>query len=178
MWCGRAVISLFLFADSSLRFGAFCCCKSALPRFHIPLIKPDVQISRIRLSDKTSRLLTPSCAQTYESEVPVQVREWIAGATSLAPARFCFGRRAHVQAHQHEFLLHPGAQGTTARAVSSVLKRVPHADPRAAGFGKFKRSVSADAWPMAAKAAAQIHALLIANFVLGWLAIAAVRLVR
>jgi hypothetical protein len=25
-------------------------------RFHIPLIEPDVQISRIRLSDKTSRL--------------------------------------------------------------------------------------------------------------------------
>ena len=32
-------------------------------RFHIPLIEPDVQISRIRLSDKTSRLVwraTPS----------------------------------------------------------------------------------------------------------------------
>ena len=25
-------------------------------RFHIPLVKPDVQISRIRLSDKDSRL--------------------------------------------------------------------------------------------------------------------------
>jgi hypothetical protein len=25
-------------------------------RFHIPLIEPDVQLSRIRLSDKTSRL--------------------------------------------------------------------------------------------------------------------------
>jgi hypothetical protein len=25
-------------------------------RFHIPLIEPDMQISRIRLSDKTSRL--------------------------------------------------------------------------------------------------------------------------
>jgi hypothetical protein len=28
----------------------------AWPRFHIPLIEPDVPISRIRLSDKTSRL--------------------------------------------------------------------------------------------------------------------------
>jgi hypothetical protein len=58
------------------------------PRFHIPLIEPDMQISRIRLSDKTSRLrprlLTPPYAQTYESKVPVQVREWIAPALSLS----------------------------------------------------------------------------------------------
>ena len=47
-----------------------------------------------------------------------------------------------------------------------------------AGFGKFKRAVAAEAWPDAAKAAAQIHALMVTNFVLGWLAIAAVRLVR
>src|SRR5437899_6532349 len=36
---------------------------------------------RIRLSDKTSRLHprlgAPSCGQAYESEVPVQMREWI-----------------------------------------------------------------------------------------------------
>jgi hypothetical protein len=58
------------------------------PRFHIPLIKPDVRISRIRLSDKTSRLrprlLTPPRAQTYEPKVPVQVREWIAPALALS----------------------------------------------------------------------------------------------
>jgi hypothetical protein len=30
-------------------------------RFHIPLIEPDMQVSRIRLSDKTSRLC--SCVQ-------------------------------------------------------------------------------------------------------------------
>ena len=45
------------------------------PRFHIPLIEPDMQISRIRLSDKISRLrprlLTPPHAQTYEPKVPV-----------------------------------------------------------------------------------------------------------
>jgi hypothetical protein len=29
---------------------------SAMPRFHLPLIKPDVRVSRIRLSDKESRL--------------------------------------------------------------------------------------------------------------------------
>src|SRR6266566_1605635 len=53
-------------------------------RFHIPLIEPDMQISRIRLSDKTSRLhprhVVPKPVQAYEPKVPVQVREWIAPA--------------------------------------------------------------------------------------------------
>jgi uncharacterized membrane protein len=47
-----------------------------------------------------------------------------------------------------------------------------------AGFRKFKRAVAAAEWPVAAKAAAQVQTLVLANFVLGWLAIAAVRLVR
>jgi hypothetical protein len=46
-------------------------------RFHIPLIEPDMQISRIRLSDKTSRLrprhVVPKPGQAYEPEVPVEV---------------------------------------------------------------------------------------------------------
>ena len=53
-------------------------------RFHIPLIEPDMRISRIRLSDKTSRLhprrVAPKPAQAYEPEVPVEVREWIGPA--------------------------------------------------------------------------------------------------
>jgi hypothetical protein len=53
-------------------------------RFHIPLIEPDRQISRIRLSDKTSRLrprhVAPERRQAYEPEVPVKVREWISPA--------------------------------------------------------------------------------------------------
>ena len=57
-----------------------------LLRFHTPLIEPDMQISRIRLSDKISslrpRLLTPSCGQSHEPEVPVPVRQWIAPAPS------------------------------------------------------------------------------------------------
>ena len=53
-------------------------------RFHTPLIEPDMQICRIRLSDKTSRLhprraATKLC-EAYEPEVPVKVREWIAPA--------------------------------------------------------------------------------------------------
>jgi hypothetical protein len=43
-----------------------------------------MQISRIRLSDKTSRLhprhVVPKPAQAYEPEVPVEVREWISPA--------------------------------------------------------------------------------------------------
>src|SRR6516164_9267669 len=45
---------------------------------------PDMQISRIRLSDKTSRLhprhVVPKRSQADEPEVPVQVREWIGPA--------------------------------------------------------------------------------------------------
>ena len=47
-----------------------------------------------------------------------------------------------------------------------------------AGFRKFKRAVEAAEWPVATRAAALIQKLVMANFVLGWLAIAAVRLVR
>src|ERR1700677_4990765 len=43
-----------------------------------------MQISRILLSDKNSRLrprhVVPKPGQTYEPEVPVEVREWIAPA--------------------------------------------------------------------------------------------------
>ena len=48
------------------------------------LIEPDMQISRIRLSDKTSRLhprrAPATLGQAYEPEVPVEVREWISPA--------------------------------------------------------------------------------------------------
>src|SRR5262249_54302823 len=51
-------------------------------------IDPDMQISRIRLSDKTSRLhprhVVPKRSQADEPEVPVQVREWI-GPALAAP---------------------------------------------------------------------------------------------
>ena len=47
-----------------------------------------------------------------------------------------------------------------------------------AGFRKFKRALAASEWPAAAKAAVQINRMVIINFVLGWLAIAAVRLVH
>ena len=55
-------------------------------RFHIPLIEPDMQISRIRLSDKTSRLRPRlvASAQTGKTEVPVKVREWIGSAFAMS----------------------------------------------------------------------------------------------
>ena len=57
-------------------------------RLHTPLIEPDMQISRIRLSDKTSRLhprhVVPKPAQAYEPEVPVEVREWIGSRLCVA----------------------------------------------------------------------------------------------
>lgn len=46
------------------------------------------------------------------------------------------------------------------------------------GFRKFKRAVAEAQWPLAAQAAGQIQTLVMVNFVLGWLAIAALRLVR
>src|SRR5205807_7418873 len=53
-------------------------------RFHTPLIEPDMQISRIRLSDKTSRLrprlAVPTRSQAYETVMPVEVRKWISPA--------------------------------------------------------------------------------------------------
>ncbi|MBB4844603.1 putative membrane protein [Paucibacter oligotrophus] len=47
-----------------------------------------------------------------------------------------------------------------------------------AGFARFKRRVAAAEWTQAAQSAALIQKLVMLNFALGWLAIAAVRLVR
>ena len=71
-------------------------------RLHTSLIEPDMQISRIRLSDKTSRLLPRRAAstpgQTYEPEVPVEVRERIS-PTSASPD-FVFGPQPPAQPHR------------------------------------------------------------------------------
>ena len=65
------------------------------------LIEPDMQISRIRLSDKTSRLrprhVAPKPGQTYELELLVEVREWIAPAP--APPDFVLGAQPPAQPH-------------------------------------------------------------------------------
>jgi uncharacterized membrane protein len=45
-------------------------------------------------------------------------------------------------------------------------------------YPKFKRAMASLNWPLAGQVAAQVHLLMVTNFVAGWLAIAAVRLVR
>src|SRR5260370_42364015 len=64
--------------------------------------QPDMQISRIRLSDKTSRLhprrLASKRSQTYEPEVPVKVREWIGPA--FASPDFVLGAQPPTQPHR------------------------------------------------------------------------------
>jgi hypothetical protein len=45
-------------------------------------------------------------------------------------------------------------------------------------FAKFKRAMTALDWSLAGKLASQVHTFVLTNFVLGWLAIAAVHLVR
>lgn len=44
-------------------------------------------------------------------------------------------------------------------------------------YAKFKRAMAVQNWPLAGKTASLIHTLVVTNFVLGWLAIVAVRLV-
>src|ERR1700752_2814032 len=60
-----------------------------------------MQISRIRLSDKTSRLrprhVAPKRAQAYEPEVPVKEREWIGPA--LASPDFVLDAQPPAQPH-------------------------------------------------------------------------------
>src|SRR5215467_14681963 len=78
-------------ADGRVEERRGCLGHAASLRFLSPLIEPDMQISSIRLSDKTSRLrprlVVAKSAQTYEPEVPVKVREWI----GPAPASPDFG---------------------------------------------------------------------------------------
>lgn len=46
------------------------------------------------------------------------------------------------------------------------------------GFARLKRAAAAQDWSLAGQAALQVHRLVITNFLLGWIAIACVRLVR
>ena len=69
--CGAVVVGR-AYLLPPLSFGGASLARPWL-RFHTPLIEPDVQISRIRLSDKTSRLHPRRAAtklgQAYEAEV-------------------------------------------------------------------------------------------------------------
>src|SRR5438034_9647264 len=69
-----------------------------------------MQISRIRLSDKTSRLhprhVVPKSAQAYEPEVPVKVREWKGPA--LASPDLVLGAQPPAQPHSCVVVERPG----------------------------------------------------------------------
>ena len=94
-------------------------------RFHTPLIEPDVQISRIRLSDKTSRGLsraTPSAASEHHVEL-------IGFPISMSFATFCVCLElrslpsAGVTRLQryYEPLRHPTAPGLSLTGVRLIL---------------------------------------------------------
>jgi len=61
MWRGD-VGWAYLLADP---FGCRCLISQTVFRFHIPLFKPDVRISRIRLPDKDSRLRPRKVARQH-----------------------------------------------------------------------------------------------------------------
>ena len=94
-------------------------------RFHTPLIEPDMQISRIRLSDKTSRGLsraTPSAASEHHVEL-------IGCAISMSFATFCgcLELRPLPSAgvarfpRYYEPLRHPRAPGLSLAGVRLIL---------------------------------------------------------
>src|SRR6516225_255467 len=96
-------------------------------RFHALLIEPDVRISRIRLSDRTSRLHPRRAAsklcETYETEVPVQVREWISPAP--ATPRLVLAAQPPAQPHSGVVVECPirGADGTYLKVVRPAAQR-------------------------------------------------------
>src|ERR1700675_3579164 len=114
-------------------------------RFHTPLIEPDVQISRIRLSDKTSRLrprhVVPKPAQAYEPEVPVEVREWIAPASSSPD--FVLGAQPPAQPHRRVSVERPIrlVDGPYLEVVRPSAQRAVHFAHQRCGLLPCSRSV-------------------------------------
>ena len=64
-------------ADSSLHLSEPTSPSGPSSRFHIPLVEPDMQVSRIRLSDKVScfrpREVVGAGSQSDQTERPIQV---------------------------------------------------------------------------------------------------------
>src|SRR3954449_2211071 len=82
MWRGDGRLGISVSAPFVWR----CLTGAALAPFPHPAHRTGVQISRIRLSDKASRLrprlAAPARGQAYQANMAVQVREWIAPAPS------------------------------------------------------------------------------------------------
>jgi hypothetical protein len=58
-----------------------------MTRYHIPLIEPDVQISRIRPSDKASRYVTGTPMTHPNREAPLASSAW-------RPSEICYTRES------------------------------------------------------------------------------------
>src|SRR5215472_1698554 len=86
-----------------------------------------MQISRIRLSDKTSRLhprqVVPKPAQACEPEVPVKVREWISSA--LASPDLVLVTQPPAQPHSRVVVEHPirFMRGSNTKVIGPSAKR-------------------------------------------------------
>jgi hypothetical protein len=90
-----------------------------------------VQVSRIRLSDKASRLrprhVVPKPTQAYEPEVPVKVREWIAPA--LAPPDFVLEAQPPAQPRRRVGIKRPirlaeGAYREVAKSSKTMASQI------------------------------------------------------
>src|SRR5215468_3439368 len=114
-------------------------------RFHIPLIEPHLRISRIRLSDKTSRLhprrAAPKPGQAYEPEVLVEVREWIGSA--LASPNFVLEAQPPAQPHSRVVVEHPirFAGGSNTKVIGPSAKRAVQLIHQPCGLLPSTRSV-------------------------------------
>src|SRR5271157_3320208 len=102
-----------------------------------------MQISRIRLSDKTSRLrprhVVPKPAQTYEPEVPVEVREWIAPAPSSPD--FVLEAQPPAQPHRRVGVERPIRLADSAYSVRPTAQRAVHFAHQLCGLLPCSRSV-------------------------------------
>src|SRR5271157_2592244 len=103
------------------------------------------QITRIRLSDKTSRLrprhVVPKPAQTYEPEVPIEVREWIAPAPSSPD--FVLEAQPPAQPHRRVSIERPIrlADGSYREVVRPSAQRAVHFAHQRCGLLPCARSV-------------------------------------
>src|SRR5208337_390202 len=107
--------------------------------------QPDRQISCIRLSDKTSRLrprhVAPKPGQTYEPEVPVEVREWIDPA--LASPDLVLGAQPPAQPHRCVRVERPIrlAESAYRKVVRPSAQRAVHFAHQRRGFLPCARSL-------------------------------------
>src|SRR5271156_758918 len=104
-----------------------------------------MQISRIRLSDKTSRLrprhVVPKPGQTHEPEVPVEVREWISPA--LASPDVVLEAQPPAQPHRRVSVERPIrlAESAYREVVRPSAQRAVHLAHQRRGLPPCSRSV-------------------------------------